>query len=69
MRSTYEMVSVVEHDLAAEAFNLVWCNALEGALSADRHEDGCIDWAMGQSQDRSPGLCGAAFGEHIPCKG
>lgn len=63
------MVSVVEHDLAAESLNLVWCDALESALSTDRHEDGCIDWAMRQSQDRSPSLCGAAFGEHIPLEG
>jgi hypothetical protein len=66
---TYKVVCVVEHDLTAEALDLVWSDAFECALSSNRHEDGGVDRAVREGQDSGTGLCGPAFGDNIPLEG
>src|SRR5579872_870529 len=54
-----EMVGVAENDLCAEGFEDILHDGLDGARSADRHEDWGFDDLMGEMQSSAPSaVCG-----------
>lgn len=67
--ATHKVIGVVEHDLTAKSLNLVWGDALESALSSNRHEDWGVHRSVREGQDSGTSLCGPAFGDNIPLEG
>lgn len=53
-----EVIGVVEAEPASCALELLGCEALERCLGRNRHENGKVDGAVGQGQNRSAGACG-----------
>ena len=64
-----QVVGVREHDSAVHGHQLLWKQALQGALGANRHEDGGVHHRMGQGHLRHPRPGGRALGQHSECQG
>ena len=50
-----QVVGIAEHDLRAGGVEVLGRERLDGRLRADRHEDGCIDDAMGGRETAAAG--------------
>ena len=64
-----QVVGVREHDSAVHCHQLLWEQALQGALGANRHEDGGVHHRVGQGHLRHPRPGGRALGQHSECQG
>lgn len=68
-QATYQVVGVVEHNLAIQLLELVRGQALQGALGADGHKHRRTDRPMRECQEGRPCLGGRATGQRFEREG